>query len=116
MQGNQSLQAREQRLTFNKERTYVHCGYQNTLSFKHVLHAGIGIRQSFFQAQEVDALRTLNGQAEGTVPDELDQRAQGTADTEGDGVVEGLLESIVVEKDTRGGINVGMRVLSLVYR
>lgn len=114
MQGYQPQQAREQRLTFNKETAHVHCGYQNTLSFKHFLQAGIGFRQSFLQAQEVNALRTLDGQAEGTVPDELDERAQSTADTEGDGVVEGLLESVVVEENTRRGVNIGVGVLGLV--
>ena len=67
------------------------------------------------QAQEVDALGALDGHAQSTVPDELDQRSQCTADTECDGVVEGLLEAVVVEEDNGGGIDVGVGVLGL-YR
>lgn len=65
------------------------------------------------QTQEVDALRALNGHAHGTIPDELDQGSEGTADTESDGVVQGLLEAVVVEEDTRNGVDVGVGVLGL---
>lgn len=65
------------------------------------------------QALEVDALGALDGHAQGTVPDELDEGSEGTADTEGDGVVQGLLEAVVVEEDTRGGVDVGVGVLGL---
>lgn len=65
------------------------------------------------QALEVDALGALDGHAQGTVPDELDQGSEGTADTEGNGVVQGLLEAVVVEKDTGGGVDIGVGVLGL---
>lgn len=65
------------------------------------------------QAQKVDALRTLDGQAQRAVPDQLDQRAECAADTEGNRIVQGLLEAVVVEEDTGSGVNVGVRVLGL---
>lgn len=70
--------------------------------------------RSFLQeTQEVNALGTLDGHAQGTVPDELDQGSESAADTKGDGVVQGLLEAVVVEEDTRGGVDVGVGVLGL---
>lgn len=51
---------------------------------------------------EVDGLRTLNRQTQCPVPDKLCKRTKTTADTESGGVVEGLLEAVVVEEDTRG--------------
>lgn len=65
------------------------------------------------QAQQVDALGALNGHAQGTIPDELGQGTKSTADTEGDGIVEGLVESIVMEEDSAGGINIRVGVLGL---
>jgi hypothetical protein len=65
------------------------------------------------KAQEVDALGALNGQAQSAIPDQLGKGTKGTADTEGDSVVERLLEAEVVEEDTTGGINVGVGVLGL---
>lgn len=65
------------------------------------------------QTEQVDALRTLDGHAQGAVPDQLDQGTESTADTEGDGVVEGLLETVVVEEDAGGGVDVGVGVLGL---
>lgn len=66
------------------------------------------------QTQEVDALGALDGHTHGTVPDELDQRSEGTADTESDGVVEGLLEAVMMEEDTGDGVDVGVGVLGLM--
>jgi hypothetical protein len=65
------------------------------------------------QAQEVNALRTLDGHAQSTIPDQLDKRTKGTADTESNSVVKGLLEAVVVEEHTTGSIDVGVGVLSL---
>lgn len=65
------------------------------------------------QTQEVDALGALNGHAQSTIPDQLGKGTESTADTEGDSVVEGLLEAIVVEENTTSSIHVGVRVLSL---
>ena len=67
----------------------------------------------FLQSQQVDALRTLNGKTQGAVPDQLHQWAQSTTHTEGHGVVQGLLETVVVEEHTRRGVHVGVRVLGL---
>lgn len=39
------------------------------------------------ESLQVDALWSLDGETEGTTPDQLGKRAKGTADTEGDGVV-----------------------------
>lgn len=65
------------------------------------------------QTQQVDALGTLDGHAHGTVPDELDQGSEGTADTESDGVVQGLLEAVVVEEDAGDSVDVRVGVLGL---
>lgn len=67
------------------------------------------------QALEVNALGALNGGTEGAVPHKLGKGSQGTADTESDGVVQGLLEAVVVEEDTGGGVNVGVGVLGLEW-
>lgn len=63
---------------------------------------------------EVDALGALNGETKSAVPDELGKRTKTTGDTERGGVVEGLFEAVVVEEDTRRGIDVGVRVLGLL--
>jgi hypothetical protein len=65
------------------------------------------------KAEQVDGLGSLNRQPESSAPDELSQRTQGTADTKGDRVVERLLEAVVVEENTRRGVNVGVGVLGL---
>lgn len=65
------------------------------------------------QTEEVDGLGSLNGQSESSAPDKLSQRTKGAADTKGDGVVERLLEAVVVEENTRGSVDVGVRVLGL---
>lgn len=65
------------------------------------------------ETEEVDALGALNRHAQGAVPDELDQRSEGATDTEGDGIVQGLLEAIVVKEDTGGGVDVRVGVLGL---
>lgn len=65
------------------------------------------------QAQEIDALGALNGHAKNAIPDQLGQGAKSTADTESNGVVKGLLETIVVEEDTAGRVDVGVWVLGL---
>lgn len=67
------------------------------------------------ETQEVDGLGALNGQSQCSAPDELGQRTQGTAHAECDSVVEGLLEAVMVEQDTRGGVDVRMRVLGLFF-
>lgn len=65
------------------------------------------------KAQEVDALGALNGHTQGTVPNKLDKRSKSTAHTKGHGVVQGLLETVVVEENTRCGIDIGMGILGL---
>lgn len=64
-------------------------------------------------ALKVNALRALDGQTQCAIPDELCERSETTADTEGSSVVERLLEAVVVEEDTRGGVYVRVGVLSL---
>lgn len=66
------------------------------------------------QARNVDTLGTLDGETKGPVPDELDKRSKGTANTESNGVVQRLLEAVMVEEDTGCGIDVGVRVLGLL--
>lgn len=68
------------------------------------------------KTQKVDGLGTLDRQSQSTAPDKLSQRTQSTAHTERYGVVQGLLEAVVVEEDTGGGIDVGVGVLSLSLR
>jgi hypothetical protein len=51
------------------------------------------------KTQQVDALGALDGHAQGAVPDELDQWSESAAHTECDGVVQRLLEAVVVEED-----------------
>lgn len=62
---------------------------------------------------QVDGLGALDGETEGAVPDELCEWAETTGHTEGGGVVEGLLEAVVVEEDTGAGVDVGEWVLGL---
>lgn len=62
---------------------------------------------------EVDALGALNGETQGAVPDELGEGTQTTRDTKGGGVVQGLVEAVVVEEDTGAAVDVGVRVLGL---
>jgi hypothetical protein len=74
---------------------------------------GLPYRLFLEKAQKVDALGTFNGHAESAIPDQLDKRTKGTTNTEGNGVVKGLLEAVVVEENATGGIDVGVGVLSL---
>ncbi len=62
---------------------------------------------------EVDALGALDGQTQRSVPDELCERPKTTADTECGGVVECLLEAVVVEENAGGGVDIGEGVLRL---
>ena len=62
---------------------------------------------------KVDGLGTLDRQTQCPVPDQLCERAQTTADTEGRSVVESLLEAVVVEEDAGGRVDVREGVLSL---
>ena len=55
----------------------------------------------------------LNGGANSAVNDELRKDTNGPRNTEEDGVVAGLGETVVLEKDTRVGINVGVGVFGL---
>ena len=76
------------------------------------------VRNSLFldgskETLHVDGLRALDGEAKGTGPDELGEGSDGTADTEGDGVVQGLLEAEVVEEHARCSIDIRVRVLGL---
>ena len=52
-------------------------------------------------ALKVDALGSLNRQSQRPVPDELRKRPKSTADTERRRVVERLLESVMVEENSR---------------
>lgn len=60
-----------------------------------------------------EGLGSLNGGTESAVDDELGKNTNGARDTEEDGVVVGLSKTVVLEKDTGVGINVGVRVLGL---
>lgn len=48
-----------------------------------------------------ETLGALNGCTESTVDDQLGQDTEGTGDTEQDGVVVGLGQAVVLEKNTR---------------
>lgn len=62
---------------------------------------------------EVDALGALNGQTQGAVPDELGKGTQATRNTKGGGVVQRLVEAIVVEENAGAAVDVGVGVLGL---
>ena len=65
------------------------------------------------QTLQVDGLGALDWQTESAIPDELCEWTETTGHTEGGGVVEGLLEAIVVEEDTGARVDVGDWVLGL---
>ena len=79
----------------------------------YIFHSDRHCRSFLHQTQQVDALGPLDGETQSAIPDELDERTQSTADTEGDGVVQRLLEAVVVEEDAGGGVDVGVGVLGL---
>ena len=60
-----------------------------------------------------EGLGALNGHAKSTVDDQLGQDTNGTGNTEQDGVVVGLSQAVVLEENTRVGIDVGEGVLGL---
>mmetsp|Transcript_7078 Transcript_7078/g.21611 ORF Transcript_7078/g.21611 Transcript_7078/m.21611 type:complete len:462 (+) Transcript_7078:264-1649(+) len=60
-----------------------------------------------------DGLGPLEGKAEGAVPEELGEGAEGAGDAEEDGVVVVLGEAVVPEEDARVGVDVGVGVLGL---
>ncbi|KAI6756511.1 hypothetical protein HG530_011109, partial [Fusarium avenaceum] len=60
-----------------------------------------------------EGLGSLDGGTESAVDDELGKDTDGARDTEEDGVVAGLLKTVVLEKDTGVGVNVGVGVLGL---
>ena len=60
-----------------------------------------------------DRLWPLERQAEGAVPEELSEDAVRAAHTEEDGVVVVLRQAIVLEQDTRVGVDVRVGVLGL---
>jgi hypothetical protein len=62
---------------------------------------------------QIDTLWSLNWQTQSSVPDELCEGPKASTDTESDRVVEWLLESIMMEQDSRSGVNIGMRVFGL---
>jgi hypothetical protein len=62
---------------------------------------------------EVNRLGALNRQAQRPVPDELCKRSKTTADTKGGRVVKCLGEAVVVEKNARRRVDVGVGVLGL---
>lgn len=63
---------------------------------------------------EVDALGSLDGQTQCSVPDELCKWPKTTADAESGSVVECLLEAVVVEENARGRVDIGEWVLGLM--
>lgn len=69
-----------------------------------------GELDNLFKTQTLGA---LNGQTKDAIPDKLWKWAESTGDTEGDSVVEGLSNAVMVEKNTRRRVNVRMGVLSL---
>jgi len=60
-----------------------------------------------------EGLGSLDGGTESAVNDELGKDTNGAGDTEEDGVVTSLSETVVLEEDTGVGINVGVGVLGL---
>lgn len=88
------------------------CSTSSILAF--YSHTGILVALCLLEeTSQVDALGALNGEAESTVPDELGQGTQTARDTKGGSVVQGLVEAVVVEQDTRAAVNVRVRVLGL---
>ena len=65
------------------------------------------------QALQIDTLRPLNRQPQRPIPDQLSQRAQPPRDAKRSGVVEGLVEAVVVEEDAGATVDVGVGVLRL---
>ena len=66
---------------------------------------GVGLR--------AETLGALNGRTESTVNDQLGQDTQSTGDTEENGVVVGLGQTVVLEEDTGVGVDVREGVLGL---
>ena len=60
-----------------------------------------------------EGLGSLDGGTESAVNDELGKDTNGAGDTEEDGVVASLSETVVLEEDTGVGVNVGVGVLGL---
>lgn len=83
-------------------RDRVFLGTADLVSTKHLLEVGGAVR-----------LWTFQRHAQSTVPDQLSSNTQGTRDTKEDGVVVLFLQAIVLEQDTRVGVDVGPRVLGL---
>ena len=63
------------------------------------------------EAFQVDALRSLDRETQCSVPNQLCQRTQASADTESSSIVQRLVESKVVEEHSRARIDIWMRVL-----
>lgn len=66
------------------------------LSVEHLLDGGGGVR-----------LGPLEGHTESSVPDELRDDTESSGNTEEDGVEVLLVKTVVSEKDTRVGVDVG---------
>lgn len=71
------------------------------------------LANSYQSAEEDTENLPLNGGTDGTVNDELGKDTNGTRHTKEHGVVVGLSQAVVLQKDTRVGINVGVGVLGL---
>lgn len=63
------------------------------------------------QSFEINRLWSLDWQSESSVPDELCQWTETSADTESGSVVERVVETVVVEEHTRTAVNIGERIL-----
>lgn len=65
------------------------------------------------ESLQIHTLRSLNWQTQRSVPDELCKGPKASTDTESDRVVEWLLESIMMEQDSRSGIDIRVGVFGL---
>lgn len=65
------------------------------------------------QPLQIDTLRPFNRQSKGSIPDQLRQGAETARDAEGGGVVERVVEAVVVEEHAGGGIDVWVGVFGL---
>lgn len=75
------------------------CLYDDPISVKSSFaqHQHLGRLGSLEQTLQVNRLWPLDGQAKRTVPDELCKRAETSTDTKDGGVVQRLLEAVMVE-------------------
>ena len=65
------------------------------------------------QTFQIDTLWSLNWKTKRSVPDQLGKWSQSSANTKSSSVVQCLVETIVMEKNTRAGVHIRVWVLGL---